>query len=1064
MSAGQPAGDAIKQEKIVLEDFLVRNDIGLIRIAFFKERLALSKQDDMCKPLLRRQDVPRHHVVHGVQVRGMWTDGPNSAQNVYAVSHAWLSTEHPDPGALHLEALVEDLSWLGAVDKDLVFFDYCSLPQVNLLHPDYKGGEANGNLSSDHEALRTPNQHMQYHTAMRYMDILFSSPHIKVVVMPEIFDMSKFTEAKGKPITHSTASYLERGWCGLEFTAAASAGSICSLARRLNAITTRVEDDLKATEEMDFKELQVTVSAPKQLRGLYKMRGDFEGAPFFERTDGQFLMYRNYEVRFYVGPTIGAISDDEVWAELESGEKEPPECFWKVKYQKHPDVQVAIMRPGTDKVEVKGLAWLRESANGIYEQQGEHHDRPYYKNEQGMFMYCHQQATWYISPHLGVMGDLVWAENTIAMDRPPEGPWRVLPIACPDIKVERPPSADQALVSGFGWVRERGNGLYRITDAHDGGPLFANSDDSVFIYRWREQRWRIARVLGATGTHVKDEIPSECLEPPSGKWKNAKVEVNIVGSADMVTLTGLRATKLPGKMRFSMSEDAVVWTDVCQVQEGFQDFTPPVRARFARFVLQKDLGYLRCIKESGVAYRSSMNLDDKITTYPGPLCGARVPVQGRHGNWIKAEKGYLPLWIGEEKLFRGFPPGDAEAYTCQIMGYRPDVVVPLPGVFEPGLDASQFAMFLKQRRADIRFSLTEDKERVLAMFRRRFGADERKDTFRRILQKAGKGAVRNIADVRLGLQDFDGEVVRMALEILAGLGPKLWPKDIEGIASFLSQPDGYLREAAAHAMYRLGLHAAPYTREVASLLSDPDIDVRIAGAGALSTLGPKAEARAKGAAKLLVDLLMHQDREVRKKSVNTLAVMGEFGSVHADEVAERLNDKVLGVRLAATACLAAMGEPGAKHADRLVPMLNDGYMRQSVIAALTKMDRHTDAVAALLECDVTPTPWYVRRDVLLALQEVGPAGAMHCEATAALLRDIHRDVRLAAIKALKAMGPANMLRHAVALRAVASDQAEEVELRRVAHNAVADLEQAEEVELRRVAQNAVEDLEQVDGE
>merc|ERR1719384_2943400 len=99
---------------------------------------------------------------------------------------------------------------------------------------------------------------------------------------------------------------------------------------------------------MDFKELQVTVSEKRDLNGIYKMRGDFQGAPYFERTDGSLLMYRKYEERWYVGPTIGARGDDEVWAELESGEKEPPACFWKVKHMKHPDIEAAIMRPGTD--------------------------------------------------------------------------------------------------------------------------------------------------------------------------------------------------------------------------------------------------------------------------------------------------------------------------------------------------------------------------------------------------------------------------------------------------------------------------------------------------------------------------------------------------------------------------------------------------------------------------------------------------------------------------------------------------------------------------------------------
>lgn len=1047
MSTARPAGTDPFEARRILEDFVVRNDIALIRVAFFKERLRRSKEEDSEKPVPRRQEIDRHHIVHGVQLRGIWTDGPQSKHTVYAVSHAWMSKEHPDPGAQRLDALVDDLSWLGAVDTDLVFFDYCSLFQVKMTHPDYKEEEEEAqddDVPPQADGMHlTPNQHKQHHTSQRYMDRLFSSRLVKVVVMPEIYDVSKFRNVTGKLLTVNEKRYIERGWCGMEFSAAGAAANIVAFARPLKAITTREESDAKVTEDMDFKELKVTVSAPGDLSGAYKMWGEFEGAPYFERSDGAMLMYRKFEERWFIGPTVGARGDDVVWAELDSGETEPPECYWKVKPMTHPDVYLTIMRPGISRLEARGFHYLRDRANGVYDMhEQEFHGRPYYVNAEGIYIYCFQQEMWYISPILGVMGDLAWAYTTNALQRPPDGldcAWKVMPLICPDVKVGRPPSADIAEVSGFGWVRERGNGTFKITDHHDGGPVFSNPDGNVFIYRWREQRWRIATVLGAAGNHVSDETPCDSLEPPSGKWNKAQVEVVAEGSGDKVTLTGIRSTKIPGKMRFytRLDEDEE-WEEQCMVQEGFQDFPEPIIARFARFELEKDLAYLRCIKDTGVAYRNSKELEDRVDAYAGPLCGARVPVQTRTGSWIKAEKGWLPLWINGEKVFRCFPPADVEPYSCQIMGYRRDIVKAHPVAERPGIDASQFATLLEKRDA-VAFSRADDKKIVLAMYRRHFGTDERKEQLRGVLRKGGKGAVRRIAAVRAAMQDPDGEVVKMAVEILAGLGAKLWPADIQGIADLLVHPDGYLREAAAHAVFKLGHAGAEPCSQggvsrtaVAALLQDPDLDVRIAGAGALSALGPKAEASARNGALMLVEMLKHQDREVRRKSLRMLAIMGDFGSAHADEAAECLDDKVLEVRLSAVAALAAMGEPGAKHADLLVPLLADGYMRHGALAALTKMDRHPDAVAALL----VSIEWYVRRDALLGLQSLGPPGVLHSEAIAAMLRDTHRDVRLAAINALIALGPSNIAQLAAALQAVAFDQAEEVDVRRAAQSAV----------------------------
>merc|ERR1740121_71662 len=107
---------------------------------------------------------------------------------------------------------------------------------------------------------------------------------------------------------------------------------------------------------------------------------------------------------------------------------------------------------------------------------------------------------------------------------------------------------------------------------------------------------------------------------------------------------------------------------------------------------------------------------------------------------------------------------------------------------------------------------------------------------------------------------------------MARLSKKLWKGDVRSIAELLESPDGYVREAAAKALFALGLKASAYTNVLDKLLDeDPDLDVRIAVAVALSALGERAEARAEEAAGMLVEFLAHADREVRRKSCTALA-------------------------------------------------------------------------------------------------------------------------------------------------------------------------------------------------
>eukprot|EP00969_Alexandrium_andersonii_P262158 11588602-Alexandrium_andersonii.AAC.1 len=63
--------------------------------------------------------------------------------------------------------MVFALNELEASDLDGVFYDFCSMFQIDKTHPDYCYGER---LPAGHEALRTPEQDRLFALAMDGMD------------------------------------------------------------------------------------------------------------------------------------------------------------------------------------------------------------------------------------------------------------------------------------------------------------------------------------------------------------------------------------------------------------------------------------------------------------------------------------------------------------------------------------------------------------------------------------------------------------------------------------------------------------------------------------------------------------------------------------------------------------------------------------------------------------------------------------------------------------------------------------------------------------------------------
>lgn len=201
------AGD-FDHDGAILAEVLVSCGVVLLKVDYLR-RLANKK-----KRLPRCQDVPvdppesqelrSRCAVMGEELRRQVLN----IADVWIVSYPWLTVEHPDPIGSRLEELVEELEMVRAQDGDLVFIDYCSLPQ-----PDYGG-----------TGTRTEAEEKRFQAALRQMDVIFSSQSSKVLVLPVVHNLEHVDESTIS--APNVRPYTRRGWCAFEFSVASNFGRI----------------------------------------------------------------------------------------------------------------------------------------------------------------------------------------------------------------------------------------------------------------------------------------------------------------------------------------------------------------------------------------------------------------------------------------------------------------------------------------------------------------------------------------------------------------------------------------------------------------------------------------------------------------------------------------------------------------------------------------------------------------------------------------------------------------------------------------------------------------------
>lgn len=155
--AQRPTGGTLKFDESgeFLKSYLIEHDIALLLAGYIRD---LANSDEV---LPRRQDLPEGTFVSGARIRDIkfttdrrcdwqiygsglgWKDDwelkaqTSQTTRLFVVSHPWLTLQHPDPACMRLPELKDALSKQCAETHDLVFLDFASLSQINLMDPEY---------------------------------------------------------------------------------------------------------------------------------------------------------------------------------------------------------------------------------------------------------------------------------------------------------------------------------------------------------------------------------------------------------------------------------------------------------------------------------------------------------------------------------------------------------------------------------------------------------------------------------------------------------------------------------------------------------------------------------------------------------------------------------------------------------------------------------------------------------------------------------------------------------------------------------------------------------------
>lgn len=159
----------------------------------------------------------------------------------FVVSHAWESEAHPSPSGDQMRRLAATLAALDppARDEDLVFFDFCSLPQskkMGLRHPNGRNAAATEYFARNNVPFisrRSASEKAAFSYAMWDMGRLYAFEECEVLVLPsreaDVATMLANFPGGNEWGQVSVRPYKNRGWPCAEFAIARHNGTIANL-------------------------------------------------------------------------------------------------------------------------------------------------------------------------------------------------------------------------------------------------------------------------------------------------------------------------------------------------------------------------------------------------------------------------------------------------------------------------------------------------------------------------------------------------------------------------------------------------------------------------------------------------------------------------------------------------------------------------------------------------------------------------------------------------------------------------------------------------------------------
>ncbi|MHB8952480.1 MAG: HEAT repeat domain-containing protein [Pirellulaceae bacterium] len=225
-------------------------------------------------------------------------------------------------------------------------------------------------------------------------------------------------------------------------------------------------------------------------------------------------------------------------------------------------------------------------------------------------------------------------------------------------------------------------------------------------------------------------------------------------------------------------------------------------------------------------------------------------------------------------------------------------------------------------------------------------------------------------------------------------------EEVARLAAQLESPDLQVRIAACQELAKLGARAQEAVPSLITALQADDAELQRNAALALGQIGEAAAAAVPALAENLTD----QDPKVRAYSAHALGAIGPPARSATEALIAAFTDEDPTVRRVVRDALRSVDPPRELALPLLIKMLNTAQPADAAAAVLTLAEAGEAAVPGLISALDDPDAAYW---ACLGLSEIGPQAAPAVPKLGSLLESEEPEVRMQALVALAAIGPAS---------------------------------------------------------